>query len=105
MKFQVADRGNGPSWWLHGPDDEVLAWAGRYFATLAFAAREAAVFKSAASAVDYEVYRQPDGGWGWKAIEPVGYCMANSAENFAHPGQARRATRSIRKHVSGASGP
>ena len=31
-------QGGQPSWWLYGVNDELLAWAGRYYVSLAFAA-------------------------------------------------------------------
>ena len=60
MRFEAADRGEGPSWWLYDKD-ELLASPDRYYATLAFAEREAAAFRAGASGVTFEVFSCPGG--------------------------------------------
>lgn len=103
MKFEVADRGQGPSWWLH-ESGEVLAWPGRYYVSLAFAEREAATFKAAAASATFEIFPAP-GGWQWRAVQPVDYYMAYSPRVFARPSEARRAGRELRHKIQHAIGP
>ena len=103
MKFEVADRGQGPSWWLH-ENGEVLAWPGCYYVSLAFAEREAAAFKAGAASATFEIF-QASGGWQWRAVQPIEYYMAFSAGVFARPSQARKAGRELRHKVQHAVGP
>lgn len=103
MKFEVADRGQGPSWWLHDKG-EVLAWPGHYFVTLDFAAREAAAFKAAAASATFEITPCP-GGWQWMAVQPINYLMACSPGAFARPAEARRAGKVIKHKARHAAGP
>lgn len=103
MKFEVADRGEGPTWWLHENGD-VLAWPGRYYASLAFAEREAAAFKKAAATATFEIFQAP-GGWQWRAVQSLDYYMAYSPTVFALPAQARKAGRELRHKVQHATGP
>ncbi|PTT68502.1 hypothetical protein [Arthrobacter sp. HMWF013] len=102
MRFEVADRGEGPSWWLYN-NDELLAWPDRYFVSLAFAGREAAIFKSTAGGVTFEIFQCP-GGWRWRAVQPVDYYMAYSSRVFVRPAEARRAGREVRHKVRHAKG-
>ena len=105
MTFRVAHgQGGQPSWWLYGADGELLAWAGRYFVSLAFARKEAAAFQSSALGADYEIYPHPDGGWGWRAVQPVEYYMAYSPGGFTTTADARRAARSAKAVAHRASG-
>jgi hypothetical protein len=63
VAFRVAlTQGGQPSWWLYGAHDELLAWAGRYHVSLAFAHDEAAAFQSAALRAEYQIYPYPTGG-------------------------------------------
>lgn len=103
VKFEVADRGQGPSWWL-SENGELLAWPGRYFASMAFAEREAAAFKAAAVSATFEIFRSSE-GWRWRAVQPVDYFMAYSPGAFTRPAQARKAGREIRHKVQRAVGP
>lgn len=104
MIFLVAlGQGGAPSWWLYSADGDVLAWAGRYFVSLAFAQQEASTFKSAASRAKYEIYPHSDGGWGWRALQPVDYYMAFSSGSYTWAAHARRAARKIEKRASGAT--
>lgn len=105
MAFRVALGHSGqPSWWLYGANDEILAWAGRYYASLAFAHNEASAFKSAALRAQYEIYPHPDGGWGWRAVQPVDYYMAYSARGFKRTAEARRAARIVKTLARRAAG-
>lgn len=103
MKFEVMDQGQGPSWWLY-ENGELLAWPGRYFATLAFAHREAERFKATAAGAAFEVFRSPD-GWRWRALQSFDYYVAYSPDAFARPGQARSASRQIRRKLRHATLP
>jgi len=97
VTFRVAlGQGGQPSWWLYGANDEPLAWAGRYYVSLAFAHDEAAAFRSAARRAEYQIYLHPAGGWGWRAVQPVEYYMAHSIGSFAKPAEARRAARNVK---------
>lgn len=105
MAFRVAlSEGGQPSWWLYGPDDELLAWAGRYFVSLAFAQNEAAAFQLSALDAQYEIYPHPAGGWGWRAVQPVDFHLAYSAGGFASPAEARHAARHVKTLAHRASG-
>lgn len=86
MKFEVSDRGQGLSGWLYD-NGELLAWPDRYFASLAFARREAAWFKASTAGTPFENLPVP-GGWRWRAVQPVDYYMAYSPKVFARPAQA-----------------
>jgi hypothetical protein len=97
VKFEVVDRGQGPSWWLYD-SDELLAWPGRYYATLAFAQREAERFRAAAPQAIFEVFQAP-GGWQWRAVQPYDYYLAYSPGVFDRPGQARKAGRQVRRRL------
>jgi uncharacterized protein YegP (UPF0339 family) len=106
MIFLVAlGLSGGPSWWLYGADGELLAWAGQYFASLAYAHKSATAFKSAASAAEYEIYAHADGGWRWRAVQYINYYIACSPESFDEAAHARRAARNVAKRASGADGP
>jgi uncharacterized protein len=50
MKFtaEVSKEGN-PSWWLHGGNGELVAWAGQTFASVSNAKRAAEEFKAGAA--------------------------------------------------------
>lgn len=96
--------GGQPSWWLYGVNDELLAWAGRYYVSLAFARDEAAAFRSSALRAVYEIYTHPAGGWGWRAVQPVDYYMAHSAVGFTKLAEARRAARHVKTVAHRASG-
>jgi hypothetical protein len=105
VAFRVAlGQGGQPSWWLYGANDELLAWAGRNYVSLAFARYEAAAFQSAARRVEYQIYPHPDGGWGWRAVQPVDYYMAHSAGGFTKPAEARRAAKKVKALAQRASG-
>jgi hypothetical protein len=97
------DQGQGPSWWLYD-NGELLAWPGRYFATLDFARREADRFRDAAPRATFEVVQCP-GGWQWRAVQPYDYYMAYSPAVFDRPGQARKAGRQMRRKLQHASRP
>jgi hypothetical protein len=106
MKFLVGLGPSGsPSWWLYGSNDEMLAWAGRYFASLEYAQRSALAFKSSAAAAKFEVYPYGDGGWRWRTLQYIDYYMAYSPGSFNEAAHARRAARNIAKGVSRAAGP
>ena len=106
MEFLVAPGlGGGPSWWLYSTDGELLAWAGQYFASLAYAHKSAMAFKSAAKEAQYEVYSHADGGWRWRAVEYINYPMASSPESFPDRARARRAAKNVAKGASRAVGP
>ncbi|MDQ0923170.1 hypothetical protein QF038_001678 [Pseudarthrobacter sp. W1I19] len=105
VAFRVTlGQGGQPSWWLCGVNDELLAWAGRYYVSLAFARNEAAAFQSAALRAEYQIYPHPAGGWGWRAVQPVDYFMAYSAGCFNKPAEARRAARDVKTVAHRASG-
>ncbi|MGO4235797.1 hypothetical protein [Pseudarthrobacter sp. YAF2] len=105
MIFHVAMSPDGqPSWWLYGANDELEAWAGRYYASLEFAHKEASAFRASASSVGYEIFPHPDGGWGWRAVQPVNYCMVYSARGFPSAREARRVARTVRKAAPRAGG-
>lgn len=93
-----------PSWWLYGANDELLAWAGRYYVSLAFARDEAAAFQSAARRAEYQIFPHPAGGWGWRAVQPVNYYMAHSVGPFTKQAEARRAARNVKTMAHRASG-
>lgn len=104
VKFLIAPGlSGGPSWWLYGADGEVLAWAGQYFASLAYAQQAALMFKSAASRATYEIYPDGDGRWKWRALEYLNYSIACSPESFVKEAQARRAARNAAKSASSAT--
>ena len=105
MIFHVAlDQNGKPSWWLYGANNELLAWAGRYYASLAFARKEASAFRAIASTATYEIHPHPDDSWSWRVIQPVDYYMAYSVPSFASSTAARRAARKVRKGAARASG-
>ncbi|MDQ0769368.1 hypothetical protein QF031_002117 [Pseudarthrobacter defluvii] len=105
MIFRVTTGPDGaPSWWLYGAHVELLAWAGRRYVSLEFARTEASAFRLAALRVRYEIYPHPDGGWAWRAIEPVDNYMAYSGTSFVHQAEARRAARHVRRGVSHSTG-
>jgi uncharacterized protein YegP (UPF0339 family) len=105
VEFLVALSLSGsPSWWLYGADGELLAWAGQYFASLAFAQKSAMAFKSAASGARYEIYPHADGGWRWRALQYINYYMASSPESFKEAAHARRAARTVAKSAYRATG-
>ena len=98
VRFEIGDRGQGPSWWLFD-NDVLLASPDRYYSSVAFAEREAAAFRAGAAAgVTIEVFPCP-GGWRWRAVQPVNYYAASSARIFPRPAQARRAGRDVRRKV------
>lgn len=105
MKFEVAlDADGRPSWWLYGAHAEPVAWAGRYYASLDFAHREAMFFRLAAPAAAFEVFPHPDGGWSWRAVRLVNYYMGYSSCGFPSMSHARRAVREIQRTVPRATG-
>lgn len=105
MIFHVTfDQDGKPSWWLYGANDEPVAWAGKYYVSLAFAHKEASAFRSGATAAKYEIFSLPDGGWGWRAVQPVDYHMGSSVHGFTSSAEARRAARKVRKAALRATG-
>jgi uncharacterized protein YegP (UPF0339 family) len=106
VEFLVALSLSGsPSWWLYNADGEILAWAGQYFASLAFARKSALAFQSAASGASYEIYPHADGGWRWRALQYINYYVASSPESFGNAAEARRAARQVAKGAANASCP
>jgi hypothetical protein len=106
MKF-VIDRNlaSQPAWWLVDDEDQVLAWAGRTFVSLAYADQAAHDFRVNADDPDYRVRAGSDGRWRWTAWRSSGIRVAVSGESFLSKDIARDAARQVQRRACTAIGP
>ncbi len=104
MRFLVTnDTGGKPSWWLYGANNEMAAWAGESFDSLANATRAATSFKVGASTARYDVYADAAGKYRWRAWRGSDK-VASSGEAFASKSNAERAAENVRQNAGRATG-
>jgi uncharacterized protein YegP (UPF0339 family) len=92
------------SWWLHGENRRVLAWAGRMFDSADDAKRAAEGFTRSAAAADFDIYEGTHGSWRWRA-RWAGQIVAVSANGFTSKQSARRAAENVKTNVGASDGP
>jgi hypothetical protein len=106
MKFVIEmNLLNRPAWWLVDDDDQVLAWAGRTFATLGHADQAAHDFRVNPDDPDYRVHTATGGRWRWTARRPEGARVAASVDLFASEAAASTAARHVQQQACTALGP
>jgi len=106
MKFVIESNLAGkPAWWLVDDEDQVLAWAGHTFVSLAYADQAAHDFRVNADDPDYRVQRQSGGRWRWTAWRSSGTRVAVSGESFFSRDVARDAARRVQRQACTAIGP
>ncbi|WP_153505066.1 YegP family protein [Cumulibacter manganitolerans] len=104
MKFHVGPtEGGAYAWWLHGGNNEQVAWAGETFASQSNAERAAASFKAGAANARYEIYQDGGSQWRWRAWRSSDK-VAASGEAFASRNNAERAAENVRQDAESASG-
>lgn len=106
MKFVVeTDLASNPAWWLLDDGNRVVAWAGRTYASLAYADQAAHDFRVNADDPDYRVKAKTGGCWQWTAWRPEGIQVAVSGDWFSSETGARAAARRVRQQAGTAIGP
>jgi hypothetical protein len=106
VKFIVEENlASRPAWWLLDDDKVVVAWAGRTFASLAYADQAAHDFRVNADDPDYRVHAGPHGRWRWTFWRSEGARVAVSGAWFASEDAAREAARHVQRHAVTAIGP
>lgn len=104
MRFHVKyDRAGQASWWLYAANNELVAWAGETFWSLANAKRAATSFKAGASTARYETYRDAGGSWRWRAWRGSDK-VAASGESFSSQYAAERAANNVKINAGSAIG-
>jgi uncharacterized protein len=94
MELVVEDgRGAHPTWRLYS-ETELVAWAGKTFATKSAADRAARAFRAGAHLARYEVY-QRNGQWRWRARRSSSI-VAYSGQRFGSRHDAERAAEMVR---------
>lgn len=96
VRFAVGPSTIGrPTWWLYDERDNLVAWAGGTFDTMAEARRAAQLFKEGAVNARYDSYKDEDGMWQWRAWLR-GSTAATSGHGFAKPETVTRAAENVR---------
>ena len=100
MRFKTGDVViDRPSWWLYDADNQVVAWAGDMFASLAEAQTAAEFFQFGASRLRFEHYLDRTGQWRWRALD--GDCkIASSTMTYPTELAARRAAHLVKTTVA-----
>ncbi|MFN8046586.1 MAG: hypothetical protein U0Q08_11160 [Dermatophilaceae bacterium] len=88
------NRAGAATWWLYGNNNEMVAWAGESFASLANARRAASAFKAGARSARYDVYLDAAGAWRWRAWRSSDK-VAASGESFSSEYAAQRAAANV----------
>lgn len=103
MRFKTGDViVDRPSWWLYGCDNQVIAWAGDMFASLAGAEAAAEQFRFGALHTRFELFQDRTSLWRWRAM--VGERkVACSSDTYLSQLAARRAANLVRDHVAHAT--
>lgn len=97
------DRAGAATWWLYAENNEMVAWAGESFASLSNARRAASAFKAGARSARYDVYRDAEGSWRWRAWRGSDK-VASSGESFSSEYVAQRAAANVRDNAWRAAG-
>ncbi|HET7351369.1 MAG TPA: hypothetical protein VFJ28_10565 [Marmoricola sp.] len=106
MKFIIeTNLASNPAWWLVDDDEHVMAWAGRTFASLAYADQAAHDFRVSAEDPDYRVNTRSGRDWQWAAWDPEGVRVAVSGDWFPSEEAARDAARRVQQQACTAIGP
>ncbi|HET9899450.1 MAG TPA: hypothetical protein VFR46_00025 [Actinomycetes bacterium] len=106
MKFVIeTNLASQPSWWLVDNDDQVLAWAGTTYISVAYADQAAHDFRVNAVDPDYRVHARAGSSWWWTAWCSEGVRVAVSSEPFPTERAARDAARIVQQEASTALGP
>jgi hypothetical protein len=106
MKFVIeANLESRPAWWLLDDDNQVVAWAGRTFASLAHADQAAHDFRVNADDPDYRIHTRSGGSWRWTAWRSEGVRVAVSGDWFPDEAAARNAARRVQQQACTAIGP
>jgi uncharacterized protein YegP (UPF0339 family) len=92
------------SWWFHGENRRVVAWAGRTFGSVRDAKRAAEDFKRSASITEFDIYEGTRASWRWRAwwAEQI---VAVSANGFTTTQNARRAAEYVKANATTSEGP
>lgn len=94
-----------PVWWLVDEDDRVLAWAGRAFASLAYADQAAHDYRVNADDPEYRVQARASGVWRWTSWRPGGTRVAISGDWYPSERAAREAAERVQLLAGTALGP
>jgi hypothetical protein len=106
MKFVVeVNLGNRPAWWLVDDDNEVLAWAGSTFFSLAYADQAAHDFRVSADDPVYRIDAETSGRWRWTAWRSGDVKVAVSGASFSSRHKAHDAARRVQRQACTAIGP
>lgn len=106
MKFVIeTNLASKPAWWLLDDDNQVVAWAGSTFVSLAHADQAAHDFRVNADDPDYRVHGRAGGRWRWTAWRSEGVRVAASGGWFRSQHAALDAARRVQRQASTAIGP
>ena len=94
----ATNTGGEPTWWLYAGNNEMVAWAGETFYSLANARRAAESFKAGAFSARYEVYRDAGGQYRWRAWRGSDK-VAASGEAFSSESAAVQAADTVRRNA------
>jgi uncharacterized protein YegP (UPF0339 family) len=92
------------SWWLHGENNRVVAWAGRTFDSVADAKQAANDFKRWAAAAEFDIYDGARGSWRWRVVRGK-QIVAVSANGFTTKQNARRAAENVKTNAPASTEP
>jgi uncharacterized protein YegP (UPF0339 family) len=105
LRFKVAPCHDGASsWWLHGEDGAVLAWAGETFASMRQAAEAAHTFKLCAGSARFEAVQVGAAQWGWRTWRS-GNKVESAGTRTTSRQDAEQAAAYVRANAAQASGP
>jgi len=104
LRFKIGTNQRGDAcWWLYAANNELVAWSGESFASLANARRAASAFRAGAATARYDVYLDNANCWRWRAWRSSDK-VASSGQSFSSQQSAERAAANVRDNAGSATG-